>query len=85
MSEHSTKAQHPLHIETFEIEPAKMHKVVLGRFNVGDPKPRFHMVFHERDPETSMSLRTTIRPYKALVACIFLSDTFKASVSRYAP
>jgi len=41
-----------LDIQTFKIEPTKMHKVVLGRFSTADAEPRFRIIYHERDPES---------------------------------
>jgi hypothetical protein len=46
-----SKTHNPLDIQTFELAPTKMHKVVLGRFSVGDAEPRFRIIYHEQDPE----------------------------------
>ncbi|MGW4133729.1 hypothetical protein [Amycolatopsis japonica] len=51
MSEHP-ETTNSLNIETFELHPTKMHRVILGRFSMTGPPPRFRMVFHERDLES---------------------------------
>ena len=43
---------HNLDIQTIEISPTKMEKVVLGRFNIADAEPKFRVLYHERDPES---------------------------------
>ena len=53
------KLHKDLEILTFEIEPTRMHRIVLGRFSTADPEPKFEVIYHSPDPEGSESV-----PYK---------------------
>ncbi|MYW89607.1 hypothetical protein G3I59_02945 [Amycolatopsis rubida] len=51
MSDQSNKTKNPLDIETFTIKPTVLKTVRLGKFRVGDPEPKFRVVYHTHDLE----------------------------------